>query len=646
MISAVGSLAGLRVAIAGAGQGLGAACARAFGAAGARVFLCARTAADVERVAEGLRQAGGEASWAAADLATDEGAEAFAAASFRELGGVDLGLICVGAAHPFRPLREAGRGLLLEQLEQGAVAPMLAAGALLRRWAAEAPRAPTAEGAGRATRAGADRHLLFLSSLVTKRPPIPGTGPYTAAKAALEAFVRGVAEEEWPAVRANALCFGPVRTRLHEQAGTPRAAIETFPAPDEVAPLVLLLAGPRGRGLTGRAIDADALAADPTSALAADGHLASVLPLQPLAAGAHDGCAGAAEDESDAPPEAEPGRRPSVRVRRALRETAASLHRYPDLGGRLAARLERLHGSGPATVALSGGGASELLERSLRALCRPGDEVASPFPTFELLSSLCSRLGLRHRPVPTPQRPDGLFGDHDAQALLRAIGPRTRVVYVASPDNPTGSLLVPAAELSLQRGLPPPVTLLIDEAWAAPPLRPLPNPPAEASEGRERAAPASGTPAGAATLRLRSLSKLHGLAALRIGYAVGRADVIDLLRRLQLPFPLGAPQIACAEAVLEEPERTRRAALLLARRRDRLAGGLRTAGLLVSDGDAPVLLVRDPSGRSAGRLIFALRAAGVAVQEAHWDPAALVIGLGDARQADQILAAIGRALGG
>ena len=622
-------LRGLRVAIAGGGQGIGAACARAFAKAGARVLVCARTAADVEAVAAGLEQAGADAFWVQADLATDAGAEAFAAAAFEHLGGVDLGLVCVGAAHRSTPLQQADRSLLTRQLEQGAVAPMLAAGALLRRWAA-------------APQPGSDRHLIFLGSLVTKRPPLPGTGPYTAGKAALEAYVRAIAEEEWPAVRSNALCFGPVRTRLHEHAGTPRAAIETFPTPDEVAPLVLWLSGPHGRGLTGRALDADALAFDPASALAADGHLAYVPPLQPLSA-----------QDLDAPAEAEPGRRPSVKVRRAVRETAASLHRYPELGGRLAARLEALHGSGPATVALSGGGASELLERTLRALCRTGDEVVSPFPTFELLSSLCSRLGLRHRPVPTPRRSDGLFDHHDDGSLLRAIGPRTRVVYVASPDNPTGSVLSADAEARLRRGLPLPVALVLDEAWAGPPS----TQHVAAPDAQDRAAPdaqdphAPNAPARrdeaptlAPVLRLRSLSKLHGLAALRIGYAVGDAGLVDLLRRLQLPFPLGAPQLAAAEAVLDEPERTRRAALLLTRRRHRLAAELCRLGLLVSDTDAPVLLIRDPARPSAGRLIFALRAAGVAVQEAHWDSAALVLGLGDARQTGAALAAIRRAL--
>jgi histidinol-phosphate aminotransferase len=593
------------VVIAGAGQGIGAACARAFAAEGARLALCARTAADVEQRAAALRREGAEAHAVVADLATDGGADLLAETAFAALGGVDLAVICVGAAHARAPLAEARRQVLLDQLTQNAVAPLLTAGALLRRWGPQ-PR----EG-------DRDRHLLFLSSLVTRRPPLPGTGPYTAAKAALESLVRSLAEECWPKARANALCLPAVATRLHEIAGTPAGEFARYPEPDDVAPLVLELAGLLGRGITGRAVDAEALAQEPAVALAGEGWLAGLSALQPVdAAGASEGTA----------PEAEPGRRPSPRVRRALQATAASLNRYPDLGAGLAARLEHLHGTPSGTAVLSGGGASELLERTLRAACRRGDEVVSPFPTFELLSALCSRLGLRHRPVPAQRLADGLFGPHDPEPLLASMGPRSRVVYVASPDNPTGATLGAEAESRLLRGLPDATWLVVDEAWAGPP------PPGPVPDR------------GAPLVRLRSFSKLHGLAALRIGYAIASPRAADLLRRLQLPYPLGAPQLAAASAVLDEPERARRAALLAIRERHRLAEGLRGLGLAVSSGEAPVLLIRAPNSRSVGRLLFAWQAAGVAVQEAHWDPSAVVLALGSRSENRRLLAAARRAL--
>ena len=590
--------AGKRVAIAGAGQGIGAACAHALTHEGARLVLCSRTASDLAEVAAAIGASGGEAHVVAADLATDAGAQAFAEGAFAARGGVDLGLICVGIAQAPLPFSRSSRALLLEQLEGNALAPALGAAALLRQWSLRP--APDE-----------DRQLLFLSSLVTRRPPFAGTAPYTAGKAALESFVRAIAEEAWPSVRANALALGAVATRLHQRAGTPREVIESLPSAGDIAPLVLLAAGQRARGLTGRTIDFEALASDPDAALHGDGRLATVNELQRALA------------ESEPLAEAEPGRRPSPRVRRALRATADSLHRYPHEGGALAARLAALHGAAPETIALSGGGASELLERCLRALCVPGDEVVSPFPTFELLSALCSREGLRHRPVPSPRTAEGLFGPHAAAPLLAAVGPRTRLVYVASPDNPTGVSLSPAEESTLYLRLPPRCVLVIDEAWAGPPRGPYP-------EGQ--------------VVRLRSFSKLNGLAALRIGYAVGARGIVSLLRRLQLPYPLGAPQLAAALAVLDEPERGRRAELLLARERQRLAVGLRALGLAVSEGEAPVLLLRAPSGNSVGRLFFALQAAGATVQEAHWDPLALVLALGSRAANRRHLAACARAL--
>lgn len=557
----------------------------------------------MEALAADLRAGGGEAWAVTADLATDEGAARFAQEAWERLGGVDRALLCAGAAHPATPLQEASRALLLEQLEQNVVAALLPAGALLR----ERDRRGAA----------GELRLLFLSSLATRRPPMEGAGPYTAAKAALDQAVRSLAEEAWGRALVNGLNLGPVATRLHARAGTPAEWVARFPSTEEAAPLVVRLLGPEGDGLTGRCVDAEALALDGPAALRGTGALAFVDPLQ-----AH-------LDGDDGPaPEAEPGRRPSPRVRAAVRAAAPDLNRHPRETGRLIARLAALHDVDPDCVVLSGGGATGLLERCLRALAGPGDEVVSPFPTYEVLSVLCARLGLRHRPAPSPRLPDGLFGPLAARPLLAALGPRSRAVYVASPDNPTGASL-PAGELdALLRGLPAPAVLLLDEAWSLEPPAPLDPPP------------------GAHLVRLRTFSKLFGLAGLRLGWAVAPPPLASLLRRLELPFPVGTPQLAAALAALDELPRAGRAALLLRRQRARLGEELRALGLRVSAGESPVLLVRDPRrGASAGPLLFALRAAGVPVQEAHWDPAAVAVSVGTRAQDRRLVAALRRALG-
>ena len=555
----------MKVAIAGAGRGIGAACARALRGT-AELVLCARTATEVQAVAA---ETGARA--VVADLSTDAGAEQFAEIA----GAVDLALICTGSAHRAIALEEAGRETLVVSFVQNSISPALAAGALLRRGA---------------------KHVFFLSSLATRRPPMPGAAPYTAAKSALETMVRAFAEECWPRARANALCLGPVRTQMHAEAGTPPEWVEQFPSAEEIAPLVIKAAALPG---TGRILDVEALQRDPAAALAGDGHLAEV------------------EQFQEPQLEAEPGRGPPPHVRAALRSTAAILHRYPHGSAELAARIAQLHGVPETSVALSGGGVTELIERAIRVFCARGDEVASPFPTFEVLSALCSREGVRHRAVPARRSPDGLFEPaHAAAPLLAAVGPRTRLLYVASPDNPTGATLSTDQQALLERsGLP----LVVDEAWSLESMKPL--------------APRA--------LHLRSLSKLHGLAGLRVAYAIGPPEQIALLRKLELPFPLGSPQIAAAHAVLDRPERTRCAALLLVRERARVARSFRELGCAVSESPAPVLLLRH---RAAGRLLFALQAAGLPVQEAHWDTSALVLGLGRRAQNDRALSAARRAL--
>ncbi|HEX4386894.1 MAG TPA: SDR family oxidoreductase, partial [Myxococcales bacterium] len=198
---------------------------------------------------------------------------------------------CLGGAHGAVAAEDASRETWAEMFLQNAIAPALAAAALAKQSA---------------------KHVLFLSSMVTRVPPMPGIAPYTASKAALEAIVRAFAEEWWPRTRANALCLGPVRTRLHEVAGTPAEWMEQFPTPDEIAPLVLQAAQMPG---SGRVFDAEALPFGRLEALDAF-----------------------VEPEF----EAEPGRRPSPRVRQAMRMAPA--HGYPRGASQLAQRLAALHG--------------------------------------------------------------------------------------------------------------------------------------------------------------------------------------------------------------------------------------------------------------------------------------------------------------
>ncbi len=606
---------GLRIAIGGASLGVGEACARLLATRGARLALCARTQKALDALVDELQKNGADVFGVVADLGTDAGAEKFAQAAHQNLGGLDAALICAGISSRPKLLTEMDRAELLLQIQGNTIASALAAAALVRAWDA------SAQPGSSSPNAPSSRQILVLSSLVTRRPMQPGLSAYSAAKIALDSLVRALAEETWPRVRVNALCLGPVATRLHEEAGTPPEVIAQFPTPGEIAPLVLELLGERMSGLSGRCIDAERLAEDPDGALFGDGRLAALPPLQPPPS-----------MSIEPPPEVEPGRAPSPRMRAALRATAAKLAHYPTDAHLLARRLAELHRVDPDSILLSGGGATALLEATLSAVAGAGDEVVTPFPTFEVLSALASRLGLRHRPVPTRQRPDGLFAAHSAADLLRAIGPRTRALYIATPDNPTGAQLSREEEQALRAGLVAKTVLVLDEAWSM------------EVPGDERAMPL-GAELRVSAIRLRSLSKLHGLAGLRVGYGIATPELASLIRRLELPFPLGTPQIAASLAALEELPRARRIAQLLTRRRARLAQGIRALGLLASDGSSPLILVRDPrKGARAAPLLFALRAAELPAQESHWDAAALTLSASTAAQERKTLAALARAL--
>jgi len=227
---------------------------------------------------------------------------------------------------------------------------------------------------------------------------------------------------------------------------------------------------------------------------------------------------------------------PSPRAIAAYRDMAGELHRYPDGGHEaLRAAIAARHGL-EADRIVCGAGSDELIGLLVRAYAGPGDEVL--YSQYGFLMYAISAKGAGAAPVAAPER------DYvaDVDALLALITPRTRVVLLANPNNPTGALL-PAAEVRrLLAGLPADVVLGLDSAYAE----------------------YVGDPSyedGAALVRshgnlvmLRTFSKAYGLAALRIGWAYCPAAVADVLNRLRGPFNTNAPAQAAALAALADRE--------------------------------------------------------------------------------------------
>ena len=218
----------------------------------------------------------------------------------------------------------------------------------------------------------------------------------------------------------------------------------------------------------------------------------------------------------------------------AARSLAAEPSLYPDPDSTALRRaLGALHGIDPARI-VCGTGSGELLAIAASAFAGPGDEIIYVRYGFSLYDIVARRAGAT--PVIAP---DADYGT-DVDALLAAVTDRTRVVFVANPNNPTGSYLSQAELVRLHAGLAKDVLLVVDQAYA------------------EYVEPEHGD--GALTLAAvhpnvlvtRTFSKAYGLAGERVGWATGAPEVIAILNRIRGPFNLASAAQAAALAAVED----------------------------------------------------------------------------------------------
>ncbi len=222
----------------------------------------------------------------------------------------------------------------------------------------------------------------------------------------------------------------------------------------------------------------------------------------------------------------------------AARGLAPNLYPDPDSTA-LRQALGRLHGIDPARI-ICGTGSGELLELAAAAFAGPGDECIYVRYGFSLYDIVIRRCGAS--PVVAP---DVDYGT-DIDALLACITPATRVVFLANPNNPTGTFLARAEIARLHAALPGDVLLVLDQAYAEY------VPPSQDDGGLELAAVAANV------LVTRTFSKAYGLAGERVGWATGAPALIDALGRIRGAFPLGnGAQAACLAGVGDQAFVTR-----------------------------------------------------------------------------------------
>jgi histidinol-phosphate aminotransferase len=218
----------------------------------------------------------------------------------------------------------------------------------------------------------------------------------------------------------------------------------------------------------------------------------------------------------------------------AARSDAEAPNRYPD-GDSTALRnaLGTMHGIDPAQI-IMGAGSGELLYLAASAYAGPGDEVLFSQYSFSLYDIVARRSGAE--PVEAAAKDYGT----DVDAIFAAVSPRTRVVIVANPNNPTGTYLLKPELARLHAGLPADVLLVIDQAYAeyaAPELD---------DGGFELAAN------HANVLVTRTFSKAYGLAGQRVGWGTGARAVIEVLNRIRGAFNIGNEGQAMALAALDD----------------------------------------------------------------------------------------------
>ncbi len=269
---------------------------------------------------------------------------------------------------------------------------------------------------------------------------------------------------------------------------------------------------------------------------------------------------------------------PSRKVLDALRGALAQLNRYPDGGAVvLTEKLAARFGVSPTRVVL-GNGSNEIIELVVRMFAGPGDEVvmsADGFLVYDLVTQAVGAQAVRVAAA-------GFF--HDLEAMADAIGPRTRVVFVANPNNPTGTIVKRGAFEAFLARVPHDVVVACDEAY----FEYVEDPDYPDSLTYQDHHPGLVT--------MRTFSKIHALAGLRLGYGVASTEIAGALARLRQPFNVNSLAQVAACAALEDDEYVEAARAIVREGRAMLALGLDALGLRHITGHANFVLVEVGDG--------------------------------------------------
>ncbi|HMI28708.1 MAG TPA: histidinol-phosphate transaminase [Gaiellaceae bacterium] len=259
----------------------------------------------------------------------------------------------------------------------------------------------------------------------------------------------------------------------------------------------------------------------------------------------------------------------------AMERAAAELNRYPDGGAyRLRSALAERHGVRFEEIAV-GSGADALIDGISQAVLDPGDEIVCGWPSFPSYVIYGLKLGAEPVRVPLHEH------RYDLEALVGAVTPRTKLVYVCHPNNPTGTINTRAELDAYFERVPEHVLTVLDQAY----FEYIDDP--EYADGIDEY-----FKAGRKVMVLRTFSKIYGLAGLRVGYGVADAEVVTALGKTRRAFDLTTPAQEAALASLDTAGE-------LGRRRQQNAQGRAELERLLRDAGYDVV------GPAAGNFVFA-----------------------------------------
>ena len=318
---------------------------------------------------------------------------------------------------------------------------------------------------------------------------------------------------------------------------------------------------------------------------------------------------------------------PSPKAIAAYKSVAAHLEDYPDgAASDLRAAIGRAFGLDPHRI-VCGAGSDDLLNLLARAYLADGYEAIHT--THGFLVYPIATLATGAKPVVAPET----NFTADVDAILEAVTKKTKIVFLANPNNPTGTCISFDEVKRLHRGLPPQVLLVLDAAYAEYVRR------NDYESGIELVATSENV------VMCRTFSKIHGLAALRLGWMFGPAHVVDAVNRIRGPFNVNAPAIAAGIAAIEDVEHQERSREHNSRWLAWLTEEIQKLGLKVTPSVANFLLIHFPetNGRSAKEADAFLTARGLILRQvgAYKLPNALRMSVGTEEANRLAVAALG-----